>query len=63
MIALMDALKIDKAILGGFDWDRGRWKFDDATYDRTAAAFMNADHVPREAPRAFADAIVAVDPF
>ena len=119
IIKLMDALKIDKAIIGGFDWgartaniiaalwperckgmvsvsgyligspaankaplppeaefewwyqfyfatDRGRagyekyrhdfskliwqlaspkWKFDDATFDRTAAAFNNADHV------------------
>jgi pimeloyl-ACP methyl ester carboxylesterase len=119
IIALMDALKIDKAILGGFDWgartvdviaalwpercnaivavsgyiitnlkaneqplapraelgwwyqyyfatERGRlgyeknrhefnkliwklaspkWDFDDATYDRTAAAFNNPDHV------------------
>jgi pimeloyl-ACP methyl ester carboxylesterase len=118
-IAFMDALKIDKAVLGGFDWgartvnivsalwperctgtvsvsgyligsqaagkmplppeaelqwwyqfyfatERGRlgydknrhdfskliwqlaspkWKFDDATFDRTAASFENADHV------------------
>src|SRR5215813_2760610 len=119
IINLMDALKIDKAVIGGFDWgartaniiaalwperckamvsvsgyligspaanksplppqaefewwyqfyfatDRGRagyqkyrhdfskliwqqaspnWKFDDATFDRTAAAFNNPDHV------------------
>jgi pimeloyl-ACP methyl ester carboxylesterase len=119
MIAFMDALKIDKAVLGGFDWgartvnivsalwpercvgtvsvsgyligsqaagkmplppeaelqwwyqfyfatERGRagydknrhdfskliwqlaspkWKFDDATFDRSAAAFENPDHV------------------
>jgi len=119
IVKLMDALKIDKAIIGGFDWgsrttgiiaalwperckgivavsgylvtnveaqkkplppvaeygwwyqyyfatDRGRlgytqhrhdfdkliwkiaspdWKFDDATYERTAAAFENPDHV------------------
>jgi pimeloyl-ACP methyl ester carboxylesterase len=86
VVALMDALAIDRAIVAGFDWgartanivgalwpDRckgmvsvGRagyekycdefarliwrtaspkWRFDDATFDRTAKAFNNPDHV------------------
>jgi pimeloyl-ACP methyl ester carboxylesterase len=99
IIALMDALKIQKAVVGGFDWgartadimavlwpercrapaaelgwwyqyyfstDRGKlgyekntdafnkliwrivspkWNFDDATYNRSAEAFHNPDHV------------------
>jgi pimeloyl-ACP methyl ester carboxylesterase len=80
-IALMDALKIQKAIIGGFDWGartanviaalwperckalRGyeanrhdfaklvwqlaspKWRFDDATFERSASAFKNSDHV------------------
>jgi pimeloyl-ACP methyl ester carboxylesterase len=85
IIALMDALKIEKATLAGFDWgartaniiaalwperckamvsvsgyligsqESGKmplppkaelqWDFDDATFDRSAAAFDNPDHV------------------
>jgi pimeloyl-ACP methyl ester carboxylesterase len=79
VIALLDALEIEGAVLAGFDWgartaaivaalwpDRGRvgsdhyrrdfakliwrtaspkWAFDDATFDRSAAAFDNPDHV------------------
>jgi pimeloyl-ACP methyl ester carboxylesterase len=85
VIALLDALGIERAVLAGFDWgartadivaarwyqyyfatERGRvgydhnrrdfakliwrtaspkWTFDDATFDRSAAAFDNPDHV------------------
>ncbi|CUS07169.1 unnamed protein product, partial [Tuber aestivum] len=37
VIALMDALKISKAIIGGFDWD--------AIFERSAASLDHPDHV------------------
>ncbi len=39
ILALMDSLRIDKAILAGYDWG-GR-----ATFDQTATAFDNPDYV------------------
>ena len=57
IIALMDALGIEKAILAGYDkyrhdfanliWQIAspKWKVDDATFDRSAASFDNPDHV------------------
>jgi pimeloyl-ACP methyl ester carboxylesterase len=42
IIALMDALKIQKATIGGFDWGA---RTDDATFDRTAVSLVNPDHV------------------
>ena len=72
VIALMDALGIGEAIIGGFDWGARtanvvaaqagygkyrrefgkliwhtaspKWNFDDATFNRSAASFDNADH-------------------
>ena len=43
VIAFMDALGIENAILAGFD--SPEWAFDDATFERSAAAFGNPDHV------------------
>ena len=65
LLALMDGLGIQRAVLAGYDWG-GRaglaanrrefckllwrlwspnWRFDDATYERTAASFDNPDFV------------------
>ena len=57
IIALMDTLKIEKATIAGYEkythdfakliWQLAspKWAFDDATFDRSAAAFDNPDHV------------------